>query len=80
MKPQLANLFVINTTGRNNDFLLSFFYEWQSTVDGQTIEMKKELVSSVLLDISDFTQLAETIGSIKAQMDEINLTQGGETN
>jgi len=71
MKPELANLFTINSTGQQSDFVISFFYEWHNTIDGQNTEISKEKVASVVLSISDFIQLADTLGNIKIQVEEI---------
>ena len=79
MKPELANLFTINSTGQQGDFILSFFYEWQNTEDGKATDLKKQKVASVVLNINDFIQFTETISKIKIQLDEAKLKESGET-
>ena len=71
MKPELANLFTVNSTGQQSDFVLSFFYEWYNTEDGKSTEINKEKVASVVLTISDFVQLTETLNNVKNQLDEM---------
>jgi len=71
MKPELANLFTINTTGQQGDFVLSFFYEWVDTEDGKSSVLNKQKVSSVVLNINDFVQLTETLSNVKNQLDEL---------
>ena len=71
MKPELANLFTVNTTGQQGDFVLSFFYEWYDTEDGKTTEVKRQKVSSTVLAISDFIQLVDTLSNIKTQLEGI---------
>ena len=71
MKPELANLFTVNTTGQQGDFVLSFFYEWNSTEDGKSTVVNKQKVASVVLGINDFVQLAETLSNVKNQLDEL---------
>ena len=82
MKPELANLFAVNTTGQHGDFLLSFFYEWHNTEDGKSAEVNRQKVASVVLTISDFLQLAETLSNVKTQLEEMNsqLEDGIELN
>ena len=70
MKPELANLFSINTTGEMGDFVLSFFYEWHNTEDGKSTELEKKKVASIVLDANDFVQLANLVGRIKEQIDK----------
>lgn len=71
MKPELANLVTINTTGQQGDFVLSFFYEWNDTEDGKSTVLNKQKVSSVVLNINDFVQLTETLSNVKNQLDEL---------
>ena len=76
MKPELANLFTINVTGQQGDFVISFFYEWRDTEDGKNAELKKQKVASVVLNLNDFAQFAEIIGKLKTQVDEIARQEG----
>ena len=71
MKPELANLFTINTSGQQSDFILSFFYEWHNTEDGNSTELSKQKVASVILNINDFVQLADALGNVKSQLVEL---------
>ena len=73
MKPEQANLFTVNTTGKLGDFVLSFFYEWNDTTDGMTTDLNKQKVASIVLNIDDFVQLADTLCNVKKQLDEIKL-------
>ena len=74
MKPELANLFAVNNTGKDNDFILSFYYEWHEPNDGKAIETKKQKVASVVLDASDLDQLTDTLIKVREQLN------GGENN
>jgi len=71
MKPELANLFTINATGKHSDFVLSFFYEWQKSEDGKTTDLKKQEVASVVLNIGDFMEFTDTVAKIRAKFDEL---------
>ena len=79
MKPEIANLFTINATGQQGDFVISFYYEWQDTDDGMTTELKKQKVASVVMSLSDFIQLTDVICEIKTQIDEIKAQEGSDT-
>ena len=79
MKPEIANLFTINATGQQGDFVISFYYEWQDTVDGMTTELKKQKVASVVMSLSDFIQLTDVICEIKTQIDEIKAQEGSDS-
>ena len=79
MRPELANLFTINATGQQGDFIISFFYEWRNTEDGENTELKKQKVASVVLNLNDFAQFAEIIGKIKTHIDEIAAQEGSDT-
>ena len=68
MKPELVNLYTLATTGPQNDFVLSFFYEWRETEDGKTAELKKEKVASVVLSKGDMLQLTETLKNVAAKL------------
>jgi len=79
MKPELANLFTINTTGHDADIVLSFYYEWQEwceVKEGISTELKKQKVASVVLDLSDAAQLAEKLNGVltdvKKQLSQVN--------
>jgi len=69
-KPDLANVYTINTTGVRNDFLLTFYYEWLETDESHNIETKKEKIASVVLSMDDAAQLTETLIEIKAKLAE----------
>ena len=68
MKPELANLYTIATSGVQNDFVMSFFYEWRETEDGTTVEIKKQKVASVVLSSRDFVELTDIMTGLKAQL------------
>jgi len=70
MKPELANLYTIVNTGAENDLVLSFYYEWRDTEDGVNIEMKKQKVASVVLNLDEAMQLTETLNEITAKVKE----------
>ena len=78
MKPELANLFTVNTTGQQGDFILSFFYEWHNTEDGKTTKIERQKIASVLLSINDFVQLTDTLSNVKAQIEERDLHEKGD--
>ena len=78
MKPEFANLFTINATGQQGDFVISFFYEWRNTEDGKNAELKKQKVASVVLNLGNFIQFADIIGTVKAQIDEIATQEGSD--
>ena len=73
MKPEHANLFTVVTTGQNNDLVISFFYEWRETEDGETFNIIREKVSSIIMNINDAAELS-------AVLDELLTTlKGGDT-
>ena len=81
MKPERANLYAVNTTGRRNDIIFSFFYEWMNTEDGKNVTLEKQKVSSVVLDIGDFMQFADTVQELKKNLEDVNeRAKAGELN
>lgn len=77
MRPEPANLFSINSNGQNENLILSFFFEWHDT-DGKNVNIKQEKVSSVVISVGNFLQLADAIGSVAEQIREANNESGDE--
>ena len=70
MKPEYANLFTFNTTGINNDIVVSFFYEWQNSQDGLNMELKKQQVTSVVLSLDDTLKMINVLNEFKKKLED----------
>jgi len=75
MKPELANLYTINTSGKENDFILSFYYEWREvnrdwreTKNTEATEVQKQKVASVVLSTSDLNRLTDMLVKVREQL------------
>jgi len=70
VKPEYANLFTFNTTGINNDIVVSFFYEWQNSQDGLNMELKKQQVTSVVLSLDDTLKMINVLNEFKKKLED----------